>query len=119
MHLQLFELCRGSNPISTVYSIALWCCCGLYTQPERGISIETDNELATRLQITWDSVRRLPKLEEVDAPLELFKAQAKEAKLACRELLSKEPAQRAKDLGTEGCFVILAFAWQEEALQCL
>ncbi len=61
----------------------------------------------------------MPKLEEVDAPLELFKAQAIEAKLVCKELLSKEPTQQAKDMGTEGCFVILAFAWREEALECL
>lgn len=71
------------------------------------------------LQITWDKARGLPKLEEVDAPLELFKAQAREAKLVCKELLTKDPAQQAKDLGTEGCFVVLAFAWQEEALNSL
>ena len=61
----------------------------------------------------------MPTLEADDAPLELFKAQATEAKLVWKELLSKEPAQQAKDMGTEGCFLILAFAWQEEALSCL
>ena len=71
------------------------------------------------MQITWDKARGLPKLEEVDAPLELFKRQAQEAKLVWKELLSQEPAQQAKDMGTEGCFLILAFAWQEEALSCL
>ena len=71
------------------------------------------------LQITWDKAKGLPRLEEVDTTLEMFKAQAKEAKLVCQELLSKEPTQQAKDMGTEGCFLILALAWQEEALKCL
>ena len=68
------------------------------------------------MQITWDKARALPKLEEVDAPLELFKAQAKEAKLVCREILSQEPAQPAKAMGTEGSFIIMAIAWHEEAM---
>lgn len=61
----------------------------------------------------------MPRLEKVDAPLELLKAQAEDAKLVSKELLSLEPDQQAKDMGTEGCFLILAFAWQEEALKCL
>ncbi len=58
-------------------------------------------------------------MEEFDAPLELFKAQAEQARLIRKELLIKEPAQPAKDMGTEGSFIILAFAWQQEALEFL
>jgi len=61
----------------------------------------------------------VPRLEESDAPLELFKAKAKEAGLMHRELLLKEPSQHAKDMGTEGSFLVLAFAWNGEALKRL
>ena len=71
------------------------------------------------VQITWDKGKRLPKLEEVDAPLELLKAEAGRARLFMKQLLVKEPAQHAKDMGTEGSFLVLAFAWQEAALHSL
>ena len=58
-------------------------------------------------------------MEDFDAPLELFKAQAEQARLIRKELLVKEPDQPAKDMGTEGSFTILAFAWQQEALEFL
>ena len=36
-----------------------------------------------------------------------------------KQLLTQEPAQHATDMGTEGSFLILAFAWQEAALDFL
>lgn len=72
-----------------------------------------------RRAITWDKRIGQPRLEESDAPLELFKAQAEQARLIRKELLLQEPAQPAKDMGTEGSFVILAFAWQQQALDLL
>lgn len=71
------------------------------------------------MQITWDKGKRLPKLEEVDAPLELFQAEAGRASLFMKQLLVKEPAQHARDMGTEGSFLVLAFAWQRAALDSL
>ena len=76
-------------------------------------------DLGWDMQITWDKGKRLPKLEEVDAPLELFKADAGRASLFMKQLLVREPAQHARDMGTEGSFLILAFAWQEAALDSL
>ncbi len=71
------------------------------------------------MQITWDKRKGQPKLEEYDAPLELFKAQAEQARLIRKQLLVREPDQPAKDRGMEGSFIILAFAWQQEALNYL
>lgn len=69
------------------------------------------------IQILLDPCTKLPRLEDSDAPLQLFKRSALKAGLHVRELLSwKGEAGPNEELGIEGDFVVLGIAWHSDVL---
>lgn len=66
------------------------------------------------LQILLDPKTTLPRLEEFDAPLELFKRFLTDAGLHMRELLVLSPEEADSTSDSEFC--VLAVGWTETTL---
>ena len=77
-----------------------------------------NGDVGDALQVMKDPKTGLPRLEQHDAPLELFKGQAQGAGLHVRQLASV-PAERESAIDGEGRFCVLGVAWQAERLDKL
>lgn len=70
------------------------------------------------LQVMKDPQTGLPRLEEHDAPLELFKGTALIAGLHVRELASVH-AERKDAIDCDGSFCVLGIAWRADVFDRL
>lgn len=71
------------------------------------------------LQILLDAKTRIPKLEEFDAPLQLFMEVLAEVGLHARGLQALKPEPSGLGNTSEGEFIVLGIAWQESTLDSM